>query len=66
MYRKSEIIMTRSFSERLEKIASNQDIEERNREILIEYYEYVTQQLLGSSFIVSLTSYPRMPGTLRC
>lgn len=45
MYRKSEIIMTRSFSERLEKFSSNQDIEERNREILSEYYEYITQQL---------------------
>lgn len=44
MYSNSEIIMTKSFSDILEKFQTDEDIERRNREILSNYYKYVKKQ----------------------
>ncbi|WP_285398448.1 DUF262 domain-containing protein [Lysinibacillus sp. fls2-241-R2A-57] len=44
MYSTSEIIMTKSFSDRLKDFQTDKDIEKRNREILSNYYKYVKQQ----------------------
>ncbi|AGX02768.1 hypothetical protein B14911_16895 [Bacillus sp. NRRL B-14911] len=44
MYRKSEIIMTKSFSNQVDNFSTNQDIENRNQDILTQYYNYVKKQ----------------------
>lgn len=44
MYISSEIIMTKSFSDRLQDFRTEKDIEKREQEILSDYYEYVKNQ----------------------
>ncbi|EML6323892.1 DUF262 domain-containing protein [Bacillus cereus] len=44
MYDDSEILMTKSFSNQVEKFLKEQDIEKRNQDILSDYYEYVKRQ----------------------
>ncbi|MEM5673106.1 hypothetical protein AAHB54_25425 [Bacillus cereus] len=44
MYVDSEILMTKSFSNQVEKFLKEQDIEKRNQDILSDYYEYVKRQ----------------------
>lgn len=44
MYYSSEIIMTKSFSNKLQDFLTDNDIDKRKREVLSDYYKYVNQQ----------------------
>ena len=45
MYSNSEILMTKSFSEKVENFVSDKDIANRNKDLLSTYFDYVSQRL---------------------